>query len=293
MLSRLMTRREQALLLGIAVAIFLGSAALYWHNNSATGPETPDTALPLPREPVNEPQRQTDSAPPMSRKTRDDLQRQPASKPLAAPVVTPPVAATVVPAAPVANSEIKEEEVAVAVTGAIRKPGLYRVNADARVADLLESAGGALDDADLNDINLGAHLIDGTTLTVPLRPSVSREGNSMSLRRISGGEEYNPPQYRRSAWHNEPQPVETSAPIAAAPVVKTTVPAAPSEKGLLNLNTATAEEIEELPGIGPVLAERIASYRDQTPFASVEDLRNVSGIGPKRLEALRPLVTVE
>ena len=61
---------------------------------------------------------------------------------------------------------------------------------------------------------------------------------------------------------------------------------------LIDLNTATAAELDTLPGIGPVLAARIVAEREKRPFAKVEDLRRVSGIGPKKLEALRPLVTV-
>ena len=60
---------------------------------------------------------------------------------------------------------------------------------------------------------------------------------------------------------------------------------------LIDLNTATAAELDRLPGIGPVLAARIVAEREKKPFAKVEDLRRVSGIGPKKLEALRPLVT--
>jgi competence protein ComEA len=61
---------------------------------------------------------------------------------------------------------------------------------------------------------------------------------------------------------------------------------------LLNLNTATAAELDRLPGIGPVLAQRIVTEREKKPFTRIEDLRRVSGIGPKKLEAIRPLVTV-
>ena len=62
---------------------------------------------------------------------------------------------------------------------------------------------------------------------------------------------------------------------------------------LLNLNTATAAELDKLPGIGPVLVQRIIAEREKKPFAKVEDLRRVSGIGVKKLEAIKPLVTVE
>jgi competence protein ComEA len=62
--------------------------------------------------------------------------------------------------------------------------------------------------------------------------------------------------------------------------------------GLINLNRATAQELEALPGIGPKLAADIVAFRQEQPFASIEDLQLVSGIGPKRLEAVLDLVTV-
>jgi competence protein ComEA len=61
---------------------------------------------------------------------------------------------------------------------------------------------------------------------------------------------------------------------------------------LINLNTASPEALDGLPGIGPVLAGRIVAERERRPFTSVDDLRRVGGIGPKKLEAIRPLVTV-
>ena len=62
--------------------------------------------------------------------------------------------------------------------------------------------------------------------------------------------------------------------------------------GLLDLNSASQDELETLPGIGPKLAAEIIAYRSRAPFASVDDLTNVSGIGPKKLEGVRNLVTV-
>jgi len=183
----------------------------------------------------------------------------------------------------------EKERIAVAAMGAVRRAGLYYFPPEARVADLLEAAGGVSEDADLSDINFSAHLIDGTTLTVPVRPKAYREGNTVSYRRVRSGAELNPPQYLRSGWRSPQQSpiMPDSSGTAAA-----TAPEAASGPALVNLNTATAQEIESLPGIGPVLAARIIEYRAQNPFTTVDDLQFVSGIGPKRMEAIRPFVTV-
>ncbi|HEX73158.1 MAG TPA: hypothetical protein ENN65_07565 [Candidatus Hydrogenedentes bacterium] len=79
------------------------------------------------------------------------------------------------------------QRIAVAVTGAVRRPGLYRLDADTRVGDLVEAAGGAKSDADLTRIALPARLIDGTTLTVPYKAEASRDTRA--------GFALNPPQY--------------------------------------------------------------------------------------------------
>ena len=94
----------------------------------------------------------------------------------------------------------------------------------------------------------------------------------------------------RTASHRRPSSTKfrslTPAPTAAAPT-------GGGQKKLINLNTATQAELETLPGIGPVYAGNIIAHREANPFRTVEDVEQVPGIGPKRLEAIRPLVTVE
>ena len=139
------------------------------------------------------------------------------------------------------------------VAGWVRRPGVYELQEGARVIDALELAGGPKRGAELSALNLAAVLTDGQQVIVP-----------------------------RTA--------ETGAGGGAG-----TVPAAPGTApgGLINVNTATATDLEELPGIGPVLAEAIVAFREENgPFTSVDQLEDVSGIGPVTLEEIRDLVTV-
>jgi competence protein ComEA len=142
--------------------------------------------------------------------------------------------------------------VVVHVVGAVRRAGVYRMRAGARVQDAVRRAGGARRAADLGAINLAARVADGQQIVVPVAAAAG---------------------------------TGAAAPAAAAPA-----PAAPS--GPLNLNTATAEQLDQLDGIGPATASKILAWRrEHGGFRTVDDLAQVPGIGPKRLAALRPHVT--
>jgi competence protein ComEA len=145
------------------------------------------------------------------------------------------------------------------VVGQVFKPGLVRLPAGSRVADAVARAGGARPDADLAAINLARLLADGEQLRVPKPGEV-----------VVG-----------------PQPAATgsgSGPPAAG--------GAPGS-GLVRLNAATVSELDALPGVGPVLAQRIIDWRtEHGRFASVDELGEVSGIGEKVLAQLKPKVTL-
>ena len=154
-------------------------------------------------------------------------------------------------------------EVVVHVSGAVKRAGVYRLAPDSRVADAIEQAGGATEHADLDALNLAEPLQDGQKIHVPRKGEVSL------------------PTVASVAPSRTPR----SAPQAAA----TATPQFP-----INLNTATAEQLEAIPGIGPVLAQRIIEYRQtHGRFQSVDELLEVRGIGPKRLENMRPYVVVK
>ena len=138
------------------------------------------------------------------------------------------------------------------VVGEVRRPGLYRLRDGARIADAVHRAGGALRDADLAAVNLAAPLVDGIQVFVPSRVAAGAVAPAGGASSAGGG----------------------------------------AAGGLVSLSSATVDELDELPGVGPITAQKIIDYRtEHGPFASVDDLDAVPGIGPTRIEQLRELVT--
>jgi competence protein ComEA len=149
--------------------------------------------------------------------------------------------------------------IVVAVAGRVRRPGVVTLPAGARVVDAIRAAGGALPGSDLGLLNLARRLADGDLVAVGV-PGATDPGGAGPVAAGSGG------------------------PAGAAP-----------EAGgpLVNLNTATAEQLDALPGVGPVLAQRIVEFRAaHGRFDSVDQLRDVSGIGDSKFAQLRGRVTV-
>jgi competence protein ComEA len=157
--------------------------------------------------------------------------------------------------------------VVVAVAGAVGTPGVYSLPGDPRVADAIRVAGGALPDADLAGINPAQRLRDEARIVVPGRSPTASAGPIPST--VASGMEASP------------TPAIGSTSVASG----TSTP--------LDLNRASAAELERLPGLGPVLAQRIVDYRAANgPFMSVDELAEVSGISPRMVDELRTLVTV-
>ncbi len=268
MLSRLMTTREQLLLLGVAVAILIGAAVLIWRG-SGHGAPPPDTFA------ASAPQVQAANA------------TIPSQPPVASP--TPPPSAATLASATVVAPPAPPARIGVGILGAVEKEGLYYFDQGARVRDLLQAAGGAKDDADLSDINRTGLLIDQTTLLVP---RLIRQGaQAYSDPPVT----YHPTPYTRSTWYqfnkqtHEPEPVGSTSP--EAPPTPQTSKA--TSGGLININTATQAELESLPGIGPATAQKIIAYRQSTPFQTIEDLEKVSGIGPSKMNSVRGMISVK
>lgn len=193
-----------------------------------------------------------------------------------------------------------ERPIVVSVCGAVKRGGIYRFERDSRVQDAIQSAGGLFDDADIEDINIAARLLDNTTLYIPFQVYTQQDGRSLVARRTATAVEMNPGRYTRSGWtglsrSDMPLPAATFSSATKDPPVEgmSESPATLGSKRPINLNTASSLELQELPGIGPKTAEKIISYRQQRHFKHVDELMEVHGIGEKKLEAVRDMVTVE
>lgn len=164
---------------------------------------------------------------------------------------------------PAVVEEEKPPEICVHVAGAVYRPGVYRLPSGSRVLDAVQRAG-LRPEADADALNLAQVLEDGRKVVVPPRTLPAEPGAAAS-----------------------------DNPFAVAAGGAATSGSGVVVGGKVNLNTADSRALEELPGIGPALAQRIIEYRTANgPFSSVDELLNVSGIGEKKLAQLRDYVTV-
>ena len=187
---------------------------------------------------------------------------------------TPPVVSAKLPpvemvssAHPTPAAPAPEGPVVVSVVGLVHKPGLVTLASGARIADALTAAGGALDGADMIGLNMARRVADGEQIIVGIA--------------APPGE----PTTMGSSVASEPSP--------AAPAGEPTTGSAAAPGGVVDLNTATLEQLDTLPGVGPVTAAAIIAWRDANgSFTSVDQLADIDGIGPARLEKLRAQVHV-
>ena len=159
------------------------------------------------------------------------------------------------------------QPVVVSVVGLVHTPGLVTLTPGARIDDALKAAGGTLDGADTIGLNIARQVSDGEQIVVGLAPTKGQPsvlGSSVS------------PGAMAAATPGKPPPPTTA-----------------KRGGVVDLNTATVQQLDTLPGIGPVTAAAIVAWRDANgKFNSVDQLAEVDGIGPARLEKLRALVRV-
>jgi len=163
------------------------------------------------------------------------------------------------------------------ITGEVRRPGTYKLPPGSRIEDAIRSAGGLTSRANTIAINLARRLQDEMQFNVPGRVSQARPVGDAT---------------------KAPSESTVSTPRSAAttaPDDPSTQPSSPAVEltGPININTATAEELDALPGVGPSKAAAIVQTREEHgPFQRAEDLQEVSGIGPKLWETIKNLVTV-
>ena len=180
-----------------------------------------------------------------------------------------------------------EATVRVHVAGAVNNPGVYTLPAQGRAVDAIAAASGAAADADLDRVNLAGALSDGVQIYVPHRGETAApaqiQPNGGTANAGQGNAANGAAQNGASQGGTQPQPARTLTASGSAQKGSTPV----------NINTATAEELQTLPRIGPAMAQRIIAWREaHGGFRSVDELDAVPGIGPSMLENLRPLVTV-
>ncbi len=152
------------------------------------------------------------------------------------------------------------------ITGAVMHPGVYEVQAGARINDALQKAGGFSIHADPEAVNLAAKIEDGVHIRIPEKGEARQGEQGAPVTPAKGG---TAPQNNAAPGKTQPQ------------------------AGKIDINRASAAELQNLPGIGPKLSQAIVDYREANgPFMAAEDLKNVRGIAEKRFEAARDFITI-
>ncbi len=162
------------------------------------------------------------------------------------------------------SSEDTEEDemIAIHITGSVKIPGVVRVKEGSRIEDVIEAAGGLTEDADITNVNLAYTVSDGIKIRIPSVDDDLEEDDDYIVEDSGSG-------------------------------VIISDESTSSSSSLVNINTATQTELETLSGIGPSLASKIIEYRETYGnFESIEDIKNVSGIGDSKYESIKDYIEV-
>ena len=165
-------------------------------------------------------------------------------------------------------------------------PGVVKLENGSRVVDAIKKSGGLLPSADESNINLAQKLFDEDKIMIPKKSEVLELEQASEEIQDSGqsSERSNVP----SSTQKEPQQVVTSTNNNNVNSSSNT-----NSGGGVNINIASQEELKTLPGIGDVTSQKIIDYRESTKFESIDDIKNVSGIGEKKFEAIQSMITTK
>ena len=177
------------------------------------------------------------------------------------------------------ENETKEEKVDITkkimvyITGEVKNPGIYELEENSRIKDVIEEAGGLKETADITDINLATILQDEDKITIPTKDKKMEE--KQNTERI---------QSNKQSKTTEKSQNTTSI---------STNTTGKNQNTKVNINTATQTELETLPGIGPSTASKIVSYRKENgKFKSIEEIKKVNGIGESKYKKIKELIKV-
>lgn len=175
------------------------------------------------------------------------------------------------------SGKTQGKTIRVQVSGAVLEPGIYDLPADSRAEAAIAAAGGLTENADTERVNMVRKLRDGMLLKVP---ALKAGGGKKAAQRVSGG---------AGASGNAANAYGKNA----ADKRGGSMVFAQGSAGRVRINSASASELQSLPGVGPALAQRIIAERSRGRFVSAEDLLRVSGIGKAKLEKIRAYVEVD
>lgn len=165
------------------------------------------------------------------------------------------------------------KEIMVYITGEVKNPGIYELEENSRIKDVIEKAGGLKETADITDINLATILQDEDKITIPTKDKTMEE--KQNTERI---------QSNKQSKTTEKSQNTTSI---------STNTTGKNQNTKVNINTATQTELETLPGIGPSTASKIVSYRKENgKFKSIEEIKKVNGIGESKYKKIKELIKV-
>ena len=162
------------------------------------------------------------------------------------------------------TKETEEKNIFVHIAGCVQKEGMLELSSNSRIADAIEKAGGLTQEADLSDINLAYLLEDGMKIYIPNQNE--RQENNEKTKNI---------------------PKEENTPSMQIQDTNT-------KQDVININTATQEELDTLPGIGPATAAKIIAYRkEKGKFNNKEEIKEVSGIGEAKYEKMKEYISTK